>query len=146
MDFSSLAEFKEFFDGYKGGIVDTALINIHPKLSEYKLALIINDIDSVRKESIKRNLPADICDYQEEYVNQALSNNSIYKIKKEDLSNQERVKELCEYLGVPFKEDIFNEYKNYWITTDFLAFLQKVLDSNKDYSWLMNNKEDKTCH
>lgn len=146
MDFSSLAEFKEFFDDYDGGIVDTALVNVHDNLTEYKLAIIINDIDSVRKELKKRNLPEDLVDYQIEYVNKALKNKSIYKIKKEDLSNRARVKELCNYLGVSFKEDVFNKYKTYWITTDFWDFVKKVVDSGKDYSWLLNKKEEKICH
>lgn len=146
MDFSSLSEFKEFFDKYEGGVVDTALINVHHKLGEYKLALIVNDISSVKEELTNRNLPNDLSDYQKKYVDKALANENIYKIRKEDLSNHIKVKELCDYLGVTFKEDVFNKYKDYWITTDFLSFVEKVINSNKDYSWLLNKEEVKTCH
>lgn len=146
VDFSSLEEFKEFFDGYEGGIVDTALINIHHNLKDYKLALIVNDISEVRRSLTKRGFPETIGDYQIEFMEGALHDKNIYKIEKKDLTDSLKVKGLCEYLGIAFVEEIFDGYKDRWITTDIWEFTKKMINSNKDHSWLLNKEGKRICH
>lgn len=146
IDFSSVEEFKDFFNEYDGGVVDTALVNVHSKLKEYKLVLLVNDISSVRKELEKRNLPNWLSNYQQKHVELAIKDSEIYKIHKKDLADKAKMKELCEHLGISFKEDVFNEYKNRWITTDFFVFLERVINSDKDHSWLLGEQEEMVCH
>lgn len=137
-DFSSLQEFKDFIEENDVGIVDTALCNIHGKLKKYKRAAIVNDICSIRKALKKRSLPINLCDYMIPIMENIFADESVYKIGKEDLVDEKCMRDLCGYLDVPFKKDVFDSYRMKWVTTDFFEFIEKLSKSNKDYSWLLD--------